>query len=193
MRTPIHIPTLCLLLYYSFVSRPIWAENPPPRPTPAKPLQAEDVNSKIPLVIQIVTLQKSVFSSYVASIRRTDKAVDVPCSDTISNNYDEPNDGIYSCVSIGEYTKTTAMSIYGIQNGQRTLLYSGAARTDNISQPFISFQLIQGMNGPMLMRNSYHHNQSAFTMLQNNWHWVGIAWSILIMHFVGMLVLHTRK
>ena len=145
------------------------------------------------IVLYIITDSGTPSQQFSAEIQRNGKTRNIPCFDSGGNDYDQPNDGIYVCISKGAYTKYINVNIKAFpKTRQEKILYTGLLRTDNLTQNTFGFQLTRGINQNMLLRTANTGHKKSYSMENNGWFFTILAWSILVFLYFG-IVWRTKK
>ena len=146
------------------------------------------------IVLYIITDTGTPIQQFSVDIQRNGKNRNIPCYDRGGNDYDQPNDGIYVCISKGAYTKYININIKSFaKTRQEKILYTGLLRTDNLTQNTFGFQLTRGINQNMLLRTANTSQKTSYSMENQSWFFTILGWGILVFLYFGILWRHKRQ
>jgi hypothetical protein len=141
-----------------------------------------------PIVLHIIVDEEVPYREYTANFQRNGVKTTVPCKDRGDSDYDQPDDGVYVCISQGGYSKYVNVHISAVTEQRKVdNLYSGLIRTDDRSQDSFYFHLTRGVNHYMLIRTAGSSNESSFARNDQAWRFIVLVWTIMIFLFFGAL------
>jgi len=182
----LHILTILLLIFS-------WGCNSSLQPQESSQLKKELSQSQ-DIIIHIITDGEIPFQSLTADIQRNGNTSTIFCRDNGGNDYDQPNDGIYVCVSEGGYAQYININIIGItQNNQKNSLFSGLLRSNDINQNNFGFHLTKGINKYLLLRTANSSTEGSYSMKDQVWRFILLTYGLLIFLYFGILWLHRRN
>ena len=146
-----------------------------------------------PIVLFIVVDESVPFREFTANIQRNGVKSTVPCTDRGDNDYDQPDDGVFVCISRGGYSKYLNVHISAVTEQRKTeTLFSGLIRTDDRAQESFYFHLTRGINHYMLIRTAGSSNESSFSRNDQAWQFIVLVWTIMIFLYFGVLWLKKK-
>ena len=154
----------------------------------------ENLSQSHDVIIFITTDSEFPFEAMTADISRNGNDSSVSCTDNGGNDYDQPKDGTYVCISKGGYAMYLNVHITGVtKENNKISLFSGLLRTNDLSQNTFSFHLTKGLNRFMLLRTANSSSDGAYSMKDQVWRFILVTWGLLLFLYFGILWLQKRR
>jgi hypothetical protein len=188
MRIPLLFVTLLMFLNFGCSNKTTEPDSK------SKRTSFEDLSQLYDIIIYITTDSSFPFETISADITRNGNESTVSCSDNGGNDYDQPKDGTYVCISKGGYAMYLNVHITAVTANKKTLsLFSGLLRTNDLSQNNFSFHLTKGLNRFILLRTANSSSEGAYSMKDQVWRFILVTWGLLLFLYFGILWLQKKS